>query len=242
MIPTIGVSSVFTPAQHLAMLMVTVGVMVATITLGRLGERAERWVRWALAVVGVLIYIGSGLYFVLSPAEMDEAGRIKMNESLPIQACDVLALLAPLSLVLHSRLLRAVVYFGAFGLTTQAFLTPVIDTGPETQKFWAFWLLHMSIVVCAVFDLAVGRYRPGFGDWWRAVAFWAVYAVSMILLNLSTGWFYGYLSREIPPNAANSVLKHLGPWPYRPMVMMGIVLALFTLLWLPWALWRRVRG
>lgn len=242
--PTIAASSVFTPAQHVAMLMLTGAVMFATIALGRTG--AERGVRWFLAVAGVLIYFGSGLYFVASPVEMyqsgPKAGQMKLEECLPIQACDVLALLAPLSLLLPTRWLRAVTYFGAFGLTTQAFLTPVIDTGPETQKFWAFWLLHMSIVTCAVFDLTVGRYRPSFGDWWRAVAFWAVYAVSMIVLNMSTGWFYGYLSEKIPKNAENSILKHLGPWPYRPMVMMGIVLVLFTLLWLPWPLVRWMKG
>ena len=237
--PTLSVNSVFTPADHVAMLVLTAGLTAAAVLAARCG--LERGVRRTLAAAGVLIYVGSGLYFTLSPVEMNAQGHIKLEESLPIQACDLLALIAPMALIWRGRVLRAVAYFGALGLTTQAFFTPVIDTGPETAKFWVFWLLHMSIVICVVFDLVVGGYRPRLGDLGRAVGFWFIYAVAMLVLNASTGWYYGYLSREIPENAEGSVLKHLGAWPVRPVVMIGIVLVLFVALWLPWAVIYRVR-
>lgn len=232
--PTYATMPPFTGADHLAMLLVTGGVLFAVIALGRSG--CEPQVRRGLAAAGVLIWLASGLYYTLWP------GQLKLEESLPIQACDLLALFAPLALVLDSRWLRAIAYFGAIGLTTQAFFTPVIDTGPATAKFWIFWLLHMSILVCAVFDLAVGGYRPSAKDLLRAVAFWLAYALGMIVLNTSTGWYYGYLSPEIPDNAQDSVLRHLGDWPVRPIVMIGIVTAIFVVLWLPFALRRKERG
>ena len=123
-------------ADHVAMLVLTAGLTAAAVLAARCG--LERGVRRTLAAAGVLIYVGSGLYFTLSPVEMNAQGHIKLEESLPIQACDLLALIAPMALIWRGRVLRAVAYFGAMGLTTQAFFTPVIDTGPETAKFWVF--------------------------------------------------------------------------------------------------------
>jgi len=242
--PTLATPSVFTPAQHLAMLIVTGGLLAAAILIGKLGP--ERGVRWTLVVSGVLVWLGSGWYFAFHPLEMHldgpRVGQMKLEESLPIQACDLLALIAPLALVLRCRPVRAIAYFGGIGLTTQAFLTPVIDTGPDTMKFWAFWLLHIVILVSAVFDLTVGRFRPTWKDLCWAVGFWFVYAVAMVILDSRMDWYYGYLGPSIPPNAEGSVLKYLGPWPWRPMVMMGIVLVIFVVLWLPWAVAGRISG
>ncbi|MFI4862476.1 MAG: TIGR02206 family membrane protein [Phycisphaerales bacterium JB063] len=236
--PVIASESVFTPASHVAMLFATAWLVFSAAALGRVG--CEKSVRWSLAVLGVLVWIGSGLFFSLWPTEMGEGGGMKLEESLPIQACDLLALLAPVSLVVGSKWLRAIVYFGAVGLTTQAFLTPVIDTGPDTLRFWVFWAVHISILVCAMFELIAGGYRPDVFALLRAVAFWAVYAVAMVILDAYTGWYYGYLGPEIPETAEDSILQYLGDWPVRPAVMMGVVLAIFVVIWLPWGLVRLV--
>ncbi|MEM9414744.1 MAG: TIGR02206 family membrane protein [Planctomycetota bacterium] len=238
--PVIASESVFTPAVHVAMLWVTLWAVFSAVALGRVWS--EKTVRWGLAVLGVLVWVGSGLFFSLWPTEMGEGGGMKLEESLPIQACDLLALFAPVSLVVSSKWLRAVVYFGAIGLTTQAFLTPVIETGPDTLRFWVFWAVHISILVCALFELIVGGYRPDVFALLRAIGFWLLYAVSMIALDAYTGWYYGYLGPEIPESAEDSVLQYLGDWPVRPVVMMGIVVVIFVVLWLPWAVARRVGG
>jgi len=238
--PTLATSSPFTGSQHVAMLIATAGFLAGCILVGRLG--GEHGVRRVLTTGGVIIWIASGLYFTLWPDELNSAGHIKLEESLPIQACDLLALFAPLALVYPKRWLRAVVYFGAFGMTTQAFITPVIDTGPDTPKFWVFWSLHASILMCAVFDLAVGGFKPTLRDLGKAVTFWFCYAVAMVILDGCTGWYYGYLGPTVPKNAEDSILKHLGDWPLRPALMMGIVLVIFVLLWLPWAALRAVNS
>lgn len=227
--------SEFTGTHHLWSLGVFAAVMAAMIVSGRRSDRATRRV---MAGFGFAVWLLSSIYYLL-PA------NIEPDKSLPIQACDILGLLAPIYLLLPSRWLQSVVYFGGFGLTTQAFVTPVVDTGPDTLVFWIFWLLHGVILAASIYIVAVEGFRPAFKDYRNAVAVWCGYALAMVALNFAThaaglnngdGWYYGYLGPSIPDEAADSVLKFLGPWPVRPLAMMGLALGFFTLLYVPWLL------
>ena len=196
---------------------------------------------WAATTeINMLAWYGHGEPDMV--AEYEAANNVKFVPKYYAGGDNMLALIAPLALVLRSRPIRAIAYFGGIGLTTQAFLTPVIDTGPDTLKFWAFWLLHMVILISAVFDLTVGGFRPNWKDLCWAVGFWFIYAIAMVILDSRMDWYYGYLGPNIPKNAEGSVLKYLGPWPWRPMVMMGIVLVIFVVLWLPFAVARVLKG
>lgn len=228
--------STFTTTHHLLSLG-TFALIVATMILS--GRRYDKWTRYIAAAIGFGVWLLSAVYYTL-PA------NIEPDKSLPIQACDLLVLLAPLALARPSRLMHAVVYFGGFGLTTQAFVTPTSDIGgPDNIKFWIFWMLHGVILSTAIYIVAVQRFRPQIKDLRNAVLFWFVYAVAMIGLNYSTylgglndgqGWYYGYLGPTLPDIVAGSVLKHLGEWPVRPLMMMLLALAFFVMLYLPWLL------
>ncbi|MGB0766583.1 MAG: TIGR02206 family membrane protein, partial [Phycisphaeraceae bacterium] len=195
--------------------------------------------RRVAAVFGFGVWLLSAIYYTL-PANLEP------HMSLPIQTCDLLVLLAPLTLWRPSRLLRSVVYFGGFALTTQAFVTPTSDVGgPDHIKFWIFWLLHGVILATAIYLVAVDRFRPTIRDLRNAVAFWFVYAAAMIALNYATylgdfndgnGWYYGYLGPTLPEVVQGSVLRHLGDWPLRPLLMMLLALSIFVLCYLPWLL------
>ena len=226
--------STFTTSHHALSLATFTVVVVLMVIAGRTNDKITRRV---FAAVGLGVWLLSAVFYIL-PANLEP------DKSLPIQACDLLVLFAPLTLALPSRLMRSVVYFGGFGLTSQAFLTPTSDIGgPDNIKFWIFWLLHGVILATAIYIVAVDRFRPDFKDLRNAVLFWSVYAVAMILLNYSThlaglnggdGWYYGYLGPTLPDIVQGSVLKHFGPWPIRPLVMMLFGLIVFVLLWLPW--------
>lgn len=224
-----------TPTQHAVTLL---GFAVVVVVLVIAGRREDRLTRLVFGAAGLGAWLLSSIYYLL-PANLEP--RI----SLPIQACDLLGLFAVITLWMPSRLMRTVMYFGGFGLTTQAFLTPTSDIGgPDNIKFWIFWTLHGTIMATAIYTVVVNKYRPTLKDLRNAVLFWGAYALAMITLNYSTyaaglnhgqGWYYGYLGPTLPEIVQGSVLKHLGDWPVRPMLMMLLALVLFTLLWLPWA-------
>lgn len=234
--------STFTPMHHVLSL-TTFGVVVVLMVFA--GRANDKLTRRLAAVIGFGVWLFSAVFYTL-PANLEP------DKSLPIQACDLLVLLAPLTLALPSRLMRSVVYFGGLGLTTQAFLTPTSDIGgPDNIKFWIFWLLHGVILATAIYIVAVDRFRPSFKDLRNAVLFWFCYAVAMIALNYSThlaglnegkGWYYGYLGPTLPEIVQGSILQHFGPWPIRPVVMMLFGLAVFTLLWLPWLVVEKICG
>lgn len=228
--------STFTLTHHLLALAAFALVVTAMVIAGRANDKLTRRIA---AVFGFGVWLLSAVYYTL-PANLEP------DKSLPIQACDLLVLLAPLTLARPSRLLQAIVYFGGFGLTTQAFVTPTSDIGgPDNIKFWIFWLLHGVILSTAIYIVAVDRFRPSLKDLRNAVLFWFVYALAMIILNYSTyigglnegqGWYYGYLGPTLPDIVAGSVLKHLGEWPIRPLMMMLLALSIFVMLYLPWLL------
>ena len=218
----------FTATHHAWVLIVFASMITGMVLAGR---RWPKHTRWALIVFGFGGWALSGVYF----AAMEE---VDPRWSYPIQACDLLALIAPLSVLLAGRFPKALTYFGGFGLTTQAFFTPVVNTGPDTLRFWVFWVLHAEIVLAAIYIVSLERFRPTWRDLRSAVLFWFVYAVAMTAINYQTGWYYGFLGPEIPNGAEDTILKYLGPWPWRPVVMMGLALTIFSVLYLPWVLVR----
>ncbi|MFK7788779.1 MAG: TIGR02206 family membrane protein [Phycisphaeraceae bacterium] len=231
--------SAFTNTHHVLSLATFAVLVIAMVKAGRMHDKVTRRV---VAAVGFGVWLLSAVYYTLP-------SNLELDKSLPIQACDLLVLLAPLTLVRPSRFLQSLVYFGGFALTTQGFIAPTSDIGgPDNIKFWIFWLLHGSIVATAIYVVTVDRFRPTFKDFRNAVIFWLSYAAAMIALNYSAflgglnegqGWYYGYLGPTLPEIVSGSILKYLGPWPLRPLLMMLLGLSMFVLLYLPWLIFPR---
>lgn len=226
--------STFTTTHHIGAL---VGFALITGAFVVAGRRNDAVTRRVLAALSMGAWLLSSVFYVM-PANLEP------DKSLPIQACDLLALFAAITLARPSRLMRSVMYFGAFGMTTQAFATPTSDIGaPDNIKFWIFWLLHGVIIATAIYLVLVNSYRPTVKDLRNASAFWFVYALGMIGLNYGTyaaglnggkGWYYGYLGPHVPDIVSGSIISHLGDWPVRPMMMILIILSIFVLVYLPW--------
>lgn len=226
--------STFTTTHHLVTLVVFALVTAGFVFAGRKHDKAARY---TLAVVSLGAWLLSSIFYTL-PANLEP------HMSLPIQACDLLALFAAITLVIPSRLMLAVMYFGGFGMTTQAFATPTSDIGgPDNIKFWIFWFLHGVILTTSIYFVAVNKYRPAFKDFIMATAFWLAYAFAMIGINYGAykvglndgkGWYYGYLGPHVPDIVAGSVIRFLGDWPIRPMMMILVILSIFLIIYLPW--------
>lgn len=161
--------------------------------------------------------------------------------SWPLHVCDIAAVLGPLAVLTRQRVLLAVLYFWGIGLTSQAFITPVLSTdhGPGSIWYWLFWSNHTIVVGLAVYALVVLGYRPRFGDLLATLGFTGTWVAVVLPLNIAYGWNYGYLSPELP--GATTLLNALGDWPGRLFKMYAIVGVGFVMLWLPWAIAGKVR-
>lgn len=189
------------------------------------GPRVAR-VRLLMLLAVTVIQAANLTYFVL-PAQRD------MSQSLPLHLCDLAGLLAIAALALPGvRVLAIVLYCWGIGLSTQAFFTPTVPTGPDTLRFHLFFLSHLSIVAPAIFLVTSRLYRPRPMDIVTAFCVTLAYGLAMVALNNATGWNYGYvgkLSTEKP-----TVIDKLGAWPLRLVWLGCIIMGVYAAIVLPW--------
>lgn len=171
---------------------------------------------WLIFIVAVqLLNIA---YFVIKRP-------FRFDDGLPLHLCDLMGWVAVLSLGSRHRWARvACVYFGLC-LCLQAFVTPIVTEGPQTVRFWLFFVSHLQIVGSAVYELVVRRFQPTFPDALRAMVMLCVYGAITIPLNIATGWNYGFTGNTTPE--APTIIDRLGDWPLRLVWLFAITLSLF---------------
>lgn len=163
-------------------------------------------------------------------------GGFNLQESLPLHFCDISGLIAAAALIFPDRRLVTLLYFWGVGLSSTAFIVPVVTDGPAHLVFWTFWLSHLIIVGGAVFFVLAEGYTPGFRDLLFALAVTTAYVLLLLVLNIAVGTNYGYVGRESEPTA------FLGNWPFPrlPLLFLGGAL-LETAAWLPFGIMARRR-
>ena len=72
-------------------------------------------------------------------------------------------------------------------------MQPALTAGPASLVFWAFWTAHTIIAACAVYDIGVLGFRPGWHDLGRAFAVSVAYVALMVPLNAWLGSDYGFI-------------------------------------------------
>ena len=181
----------------------------------------------ALGIAGMIIWIMANAYGFLP-------GVFAWEQSLPIHVCDLAALAGPVVLLQPNPApwLRAWLYFAGLGLCTHAFITPILAEGPGDPRFWGFWSGHFVILIAALYDLIVRRWRPTWREWRIAIMLSAAYLAAILPLDLVFDWNYAYVGRE---RAAGTLIEVLGPWPLRIVIIAALSLIAYTALMLPWA-------
>lgn len=186
------------------------GVLLAWVILRRRSMANGRWLDRVLAAGGLGAVALSNGYWL-------QPERISLAKSLPLELCDVAAILAPIVLLTSWRPVRAVLHFWAFALCSQWLFTPVTPTGPETLAYWVSFSLHASILGTAAYDFAGRGLRPTWTDWRIAVVAGVVYAAVVLPMNVWIGANYGYVGNRLPQTW--TIVHELGPWPWRVLVI-----------------------
>jgi hypothetical integral membrane protein (TIGR02206 family) len=222
-------------ATHALVVLVCATAVGVSCALGRAWRRAgpfdTREGRLATAWGGFVLAINlwSWVYWFL-PA------RFNVQESLPLQLCDIACITAALAYLTRWRWCVTLTYFWGLGLSSQAFITPTLTNGPGHMEFWLFWLVHLAIVGSAVYHVAVWKYRPGTRDLGLAIGVSLVWLGAMLVVNAYLGSNYGYVANTRPDRP--TVIDALGPWPFRVVLLAAIAIGIFILLWAIWRPWR----
>jgi len=147
---------------------------------------------------------------------------------------------APASLLLGWRPLRAIGYFWGVGLSSMSFIFPDLRFGPGDFQFWVFWMAHATIVGTALYDITGRGFRPRFRDWVISVYFGLAYAAVIFVVDVIWHFNYGYVGETYKNQ--RSPADFLGPWPWRVPVMVALAFTAMYLLLVPWLIVRKSKG
>jgi hypothetical integral membrane protein (TIGR02206 family) len=212
---------------HLLSVAVCAVLIAAPTLLGSaLNKDGERIVRLALAALAVAYWLAYNVWW--------NWNGLDPRSGLPLQLCDINGLTAPLALVSRWRFARATLYFWTAALTVQAFIQPTLTQGPASPVFWAFWTAHTLIVACAVYDIVVGGFRPGWRDLGYAMLASAVYIALVLPIDVWLGANYGFVGNPPAGVSIPPFIDALGPWPLRAVILVALAPLGFVIVLLPW--------
>jgi len=219
-------------AEHLVTLAVTAMVIATLVVAARL--RPGPWTLVACRILAVVILANEAAWWVWLGAQ----GTWSLSYALPLQLCDVAAVVSAAALWFRKPLLVELTYFWGLAGTANGLITPDITDHFPSFLFMQYFIGHGTIVAAALLLVIGLRMAP------RAGAVVRVFGLTFGLLvldagaNFVTGGNYLYL-RHAP--GAHSLLDVLGPWPWYIAGAAALALVLFALLDLPFAVGRRRR-
>ncbi|MEM9661188.1 MAG: TIGR02206 family membrane protein [Planctomycetota bacterium] len=218
----------FSPT-HAITVVVLVGATLGIVAASRgltVAERRRRRLRLGIAMLA--IQSAYQIYWLVF--------RSDSGESLPLHLCDVAGAVAVAAFLIPTRLLQALLYYWGLGLSSLAFVIPVIESGPASAEFWFFWLSHWVIVGGAVYVVAVDRFRPAWRDLAVALAVMLCYGLLTVPLNTHWGSNYMYTGDHPMPTPGSLDIA----WPFPRLVIFGAAAGLLMLaVHVPWARGRK---
>ncbi|MCS6953962.1 MAG: TIGR02206 family membrane protein [Bryobacterales bacterium] len=156
----------------------------------------------------------------------------RFPEGLPLQLCDLALWMTVLSALRRSAWSYELAYFAGLGGSTMALITPALWAPTFSYPTIYFFVAHGGVVATVLFLAIAGLARPRPGCWWRAFLLLNGYTTLVGLFNVAFGTNYMFLCRK-PPTP--SLLDYMGPWPVYIVVGEVFAVAVFALLYLPFA-------
>lgn len=219
---------------HGLVILTSIAVLSAIVWYSRRLARRDKssavWYRRCLGLTVLVFQVLHTLYWIFW-----RMGGFVWSEGLPVHICDIAGFLAAAALLFPLRRLVAIFYFWGVGLSTMAFILPVIEEGPGYLVFWTFWVSHFIIVGGALFFVLAEGFRPNRNDFITALVFSAVYGAAIMVVNHRLGSNYAYLGKESPPT------EFFGPWPARVPLLLLVGVVLQFMAWVPFLVLGRPR-
>lgn len=196
-------------------------------------EAARCHFRYGLSAV---LLINESLYHLWALT----TGQWSIQVHLPLHLCSILVYVTPIMLITKNYRAYEFCYFLGIGGAVQALLTP--DAGAYDFphiRFLVVIISHGAMVTAAIYMTVVEGFRPRWRSLRNTIIALNIYMVPVFVLNMLVGSNYLYINRK--PDTA-SLIDVLGPWPWYILSLEAIGLAIFLLLYLPFAVKDRLAG
>lgn len=216
-------------AQHWAALL-GVLLMIGLVIGFRKKLRISPWneaFRLVLSVLMLLLFIALQIWYVRSD-------QWDVTQSLPLQLSTVAMLLSAVLLMIRNYYLFEFIYFAGIGSALQALFTPVLDVAFPHFWYFYFFVGHGSIIVTAIYFVAVEQYRPVLRSVGRTMLWLNALLLIILPINLITGANYMFVARK--PETV-SLLDWLGPWPWYLIPLEIVALVMCLILYVPFVVY-----
>ena len=210
---------------HLSALFLTLVVGCVVIFTCRI-KSSSRFTEMVSAIMAILLitcYPAKILSRTFDGIPLDK------DSMFPLHLCDVAAVAGFFALVFKNRLSAEITYFFGLAATLQALLTPSTCYNYPSFSFFAFFQLHSTVVIVALFLPLVFQWRPRKGSVIRVWICGLLYVILAGLFDWISGANYGFFRAK----AEGSLMDALHDWPYYILEMALLALLFFFILALP---------
>ncbi|NLM42673.1 MAG: TIGR02206 family membrane protein [Clostridiales bacterium] len=154
--------------------------------------------------------------------------------NLPFHLCSVATIICAVMLYKNSYNIYKLAYFWGLGGAIPALITPDLSGyNYPHYVFFKYFILHGLIIISVIYMTFVHSYKLKLKDFTNAFIYTNIYALFVIPVNILSGGNYLFLCRK--PEAL-TLLDYLGSWPWYIISMEIVVLAMFFVLYLPFAI------
>ena len=211
---------------HLISIVFFVVLIIWTIYMAKSFKKKEKEKNFLLgfSIIAILFWLYMQVWYLL-PENYDPF------KSFPLHVCDLLLPIGIIGINIKNRWIKATTFYWSIGFATQAFITPTVYEGPNTMRYWLFWISHSIIIFNSVYLLIVHKYKGSYKDAIKASLSAIIYLIIILPINLLNDWNYGYVGNM--PSEKPSIIDLLGPWPLRILWMFLIMVLLFMLITIP---------
>ncbi|WP_040834297.1 YwaF family protein [Nocardia brevicatena] len=222
--PTARDFSAYGPS-HWAVLAVFAAGALSVVLIGRKqrNTRTARRFGRAFGAVTLMLYVVIYLSTLFPPT---------IGRSVPLRLTDLATLVAGYALWSHRRRPYALTYYWCLTLSTQALLSPALESPDFPHyEFLAFWAIHLLVVWAAIYlTWGVGMH-PDWRDYRFAVVATVAWVAVTFAFNSLADTDYGFVNRK---PSTPSLLDVLGPWPWYLGTVTVLLLAVWALMTWPW--------
>lgn len=211
--------------SHWIVLAVFAAGALLVVLIGRRQRdtRTARHFSRAFGAVTLVLYAVIYLATVFPPT---------VERSIPLRLTDLATLVAGYALWSHRRWAYALTYYWCLTLSTQALLSPALESPDFPHyEFLAFWAIHLLVVWAAIYlTWGVGMH-PDWRSYRFAVAATVMWVAVTFAVNSLAGTNYGFVNRK---PSTPSLLDVLGPWPWYLGTVAVLLLVVWALMTWPW--------
>ena len=213
-------------AEHALPLVVIAALISGVLVAAR--RRPGPWVDHGARAIAVAVVLAEVGWWVITIAQ----GTWTVRWSLPLHLCEAGCFLLAAALWWRARFAFEISYFWGLGGTLPGLFTPDIPGHFPQPVFFQYYTEHGLIVLGALYLVVALRMRPARRAVLRVSVITGLYAVAVGVVDYFTQGNYLFL-RNIPPT--RTFLDYMGPWPWYILTLTVLAIAVFNLLYLPFA-------